>query len=100
MLSCSHQRSAELFTESINARGHFKGYPCLSYEEFLEGKCTSCPVNGCPLFGYDSIYQKGLTTGRFYLKTSGESPYLGLYKLHITLQYIASLEMTPHEYIA
>ena len=78
MLSCSHQRSYELFTESITKGDEYRGYPCATYEEFLEGACTSCPPSGCPPFGYDSIQQKGLATGKFYLKTAGDSPYLGL----------------------
>jgi len=76
MLSCSHTRSYELFTESINARERFKGYSCPSYKEFLDGDCTSCPSTGCPAFGYESIKHNGIATGKFYLKTSNDSPYL------------------------
>ena len=88
MFSCSHKRSYKLFTESINAGDRFKGYPCVDYKEFLKGGCTSCTSKGCPVFGYDSVKHKGISTGKFYLKTSDDSPYLG--NCCITLYSISS----------
>ena len=83
MLSCSHTRSYVLFTESINAGERFKGYSCPNYKEFLDGYCTSCPSSGCPTFGYDSVKHNRITTGKFYMKTSNDSPYLGMHLLEV-----------------
>ena len=90
MLSCSHERSYRLFTESIITGDRFQGYPCADYKEFLRGQCTSCTSNGCPSFGYDSIKHKGKSSGKFYLMTSNDSPYLGTFFIHLLHKCIIS----------
>ncbi|XP_065070130.1 pancreatic lipase-related protein 2-like isoform X2 [Rhopilema esculentum] len=76
IFSCSHQRSYMLFIESIATGDAVKGYPCASYSEFTKGACSQCPSHGCPSFGYDSIKQKSLSSGNFYLKTASDTPLL------------------------
>ncbi|XP_045764162.1 pancreatic lipase-related protein 2-like [Maniola jurtina] len=41
-VSCDHERSYELFTESVAPTCPFMAIQCKSYEAFLEGNCTTC----------------------------------------------------------
>ena len=75
-ITCSHSRSAELFTESINSKCKFYAHTCPSGDSFEAGDCLGCPAGGCPIMGYEADLQSTLR-GSFYLSTSGQSPYCG-----------------------
>ncbi|XP_061559232.1 lipase member H [Phycodurus eques] len=53
---CDHQRSVYLYCESLNHTCTSRAFPCASYKDFRDGKCTSCEQfgdAGCPVLGYD-----------------------------------------------
>ncbi|XP_071444353.1 pancreatic lipase-related protein 2-like [Hetaerina americana] len=104
--SCSHSRSELLFLESITSSPYFNekdegdddkcpftAFLCDSYEDFLNGKCTSCGENGmgCALMGLDADKYPGkdetLSKPRkFFLKTNSEEPFCGYhYAVNVTL---------------
>ncbi|XP_033738103.1 pancreatic lipase-related protein 2-like isoform X2 [Pecten maximus] len=74
-VSCSHSRSHEYFTESINSPCPFTGYPCSSYDNFQKGLCLNCAGSGCAQMGYyaDQYHARG----KLYLNTESSSPYCG-----------------------
>uniref|UniRef100_A0A3P9LWS5 Lipase, member Ia n=1 Tax=Oryzias latipes TaxID=8090 RepID=A0A3P9LWS5_ORYLA len=79
---CDHQRSVNLFMDTINGTCSSRVYPCLSYKDYLDGKCLKCDGfgnMGCPLFGYDSIKWKDYLPqpnhAKYYFSTNGGSPY-------------------------
>ncbi|XP_024118896.1 lipase member H [Oryzias melastigma] len=90
---CDHQRSVNLFMDTINGTCSSWAYPCLSYRDFLDGKCLKCDTFGtlgCPLFGYDSIKWKDYlpqpSLAKYYFSTNGESPYCKTnFKVDITV---------------
>ncbi|XP_069128274.1 pancreatic lipase-related protein 2-like [Argopecten irradians] len=74
-VSCSHSRSHEYFTESINSPCPFTGYPCSSYDKFEAGSCLTCGDSGCAQMGYyaDQYHARG----KLYLNTDSSSPFCG-----------------------
>ncbi|XP_023213030.1 uncharacterized protein LOC111615830 [Centruroides sculpturatus] len=98
-IGCNHQRAVDFFHWSIN-NNHCRlvGYKCASWEQFLEGKCTDCAPDGslCSTMGIRADERKTLneTNVKFYLKTSGDSPfclqhYKIVFKLHKSKQATA-----------
>ncbi|CAF3377208.1 unnamed protein product [Rotaria socialis] len=73
--SCSHSRSHEYFTESINSECPYNAFPCHDYESFVNGECVQCSTSGCAQMGFHSIYSLG--RGNMYLTTKSSSPFCG-----------------------
>ncbi|XP_054261983.1 lipoprotein lipase-like [Macrosteles quadrilineatus] len=65
---CSHARSYWLFAESIVSNG-FKSRSCDGWNDFKKGDCDNNTV------AYMGEYVDRSATGKFYLKTAGQSPY-------------------------
>lgn len=79
---CDHQRSVLLYMESVSRTCKSIVYPCSSYKDFLDGKCSSCSrfgPAGCPIFGYDAIQWKdtlrSLNQTKTYFKTNADAPF-------------------------
>ncbi|KRT86844.1 hypothetical protein AMK59_398, partial [Oryctes borbonicus] len=98
-LGCNHLRSYELFTETINNRGHHPiGITCPSYKEFQRGNCFNCHKKGtyCLPFGFDSYKMyRSLINKRMlhpnkslvlYMLTTDASPFSkGHYKITVAV---------------
>ncbi|XP_049763711.1 pancreatic triacylglycerol lipase-like [Schistocerca cancellata] len=67
-LECSHNRSYELYAESITSSA-FVSYQCDSWNNFQNGNC-----NGNAQVAMGAPTPSG-TTGTFYLRTNGSPPY-------------------------
>ncbi|KAK3091087.1 hypothetical protein FSP39_017022 [Pinctada imbricata] len=92
LIACSHSRSIELFTESINSPCKFKSFPCDSALDFKMGRCFDCGNKPCPAMGFSANTYS--SRGKFYLATTASSPFCG----H---QYLVDLkfgEGMPHSY--
>lgn len=71
--SCSHGRSYEYFTESIDSDVPFRAYPCDSYDNFKRGRCVSNPTRmGEPT--------PNNIIGTYYLITRERTPYALIWK--------------------
>ena len=75
--SCSHNRSVEIFIETMKSAGNgfgATGFPCESIEDFEAGKCFSQPRH----FSYGS-YEVGSNEQKYFFLTgsSKEDGYLG-----------------------
>ncbi|ESO93553.1 hypothetical protein LOTGIDRAFT_215949 [Lottia gigantea] len=82
-VSCSHERSYYLYTETINSVCPFKAFPCANFEDFDAGKCLHCNGNGCSRMGYHA--DKSSAKGSLYLETKSASTYCGYhYQVNIT----------------
>lgn len=82
-ISCNHQRAIDFYIATANRKDCLSiGIACKNWESFLEGKCTECGKNGerCGIMGnrayeyYPNKVENG-TGMKFFLKTSGKSPY-------------------------
>ncbi|XP_013178093.1 PREDICTED: pancreatic lipase-related protein 2 [Papilio xuthus] len=106
LVSCNHERSYDLFTESITSSCPFMAVQCQSYEAFLAGNCTTCDSKHyCIPMGYYSytFYKRLQTRGlldsnshiTLYSMTGGSRPYC---KVHykITLKVSNSTESRVH----
>nr|CAH7722073.1 unnamed protein product [Callosobruchus chinensis] len=73
---CSHKRSFKYFIESLMHRNcTFLGIRCNNYEDFSDGKCTSCEeTDSCRTFGAKS-YPHSLQKTIYYLDTADDSPF-------------------------
>ncbi|CAL1544811.1 unnamed protein product [Lymnaea stagnalis] len=79
-LSCSHERSAELFIASILSTSNsshqcsFMAFPCQSAESFWGGECVGCGNWPCLVMGFeaDTIFRP---SGVFFLNTTGTAPF-------------------------
>ncbi|XP_055954374.1 inactive pancreatic lipase-related protein 1 [Patella vulgata] len=82
-VSCSHERSYYLFTETINSPCPFKAFPCASQKDFDAGKCLHCHGNGCSNMGYHADKTAG--RGSLYLETESASTFCDYhYQLNIS----------------
>ncbi|XP_060587855.1 inactive pancreatic lipase-related protein 1-like [Ruditapes philippinarum] len=88
VVSCSHSRAHEVFTESINSNNcQFTSYPCDGYDKFQNGQCLSCGEQGCGVMGYDSDYY--FATGMLFMNTRMKAPFCGHHygvRLHVSEQ--------------
>ncbi|XP_038071471.1 pancreatic lipase-related protein 2-like isoform X2 [Patiria miniata] len=76
-VSCSHSRVLQLFIDSFDStQCEPRGYPCRSWDNFVNGQCNDCGLVGCPPMGYWA--DLSLATGTFYLQTGDESPFCKL----------------------
>jgi pancreatic lipase-related protein 1 len=94
-LSCSHERSTELFTSSIGLSSRssscsFLAVSCASEESYVRGECLDCGNHPCPVMGFDADRSFG-ARGVFYLNTTGASPFCGH---HYFVSVILSHNMT------
>ncbi|RWS29182.1 Pancreatic triacylglycerol lipase-like protein [Leptotrombidium deliense] len=98
---CSHQRSHELFLESIiNSKYgcQFVGLRCADYESFANGDCNcDDSVNACAVLGLhaDKYFLPEFTLnaqrkGRWFLRTAASKPYC----LH---QYQVIIQLGSHK---
>lgn len=105
-LGCNHQRSYELFVESIAPTCPFWGIQCDSYESFIAGNCTRCDnKHHCIPMGYHShhIYKHLLKRGivdtnnnvALYALTGGAKPYCRVH-YEVTLKISNSTESRVH----
>ncbi|KAJ8266978.1 hypothetical protein GJAV_G00136830 [Gymnothorax javanicus] len=83
---CDHRRAVFLFLHSLEMSCNITAYPCSSYSDFLDGKCTQCDIFSpapCPLFGYyvkewkDILKQRNQT--KAFFSTASESPFCKTY---------------------
>ncbi|KAL3869306.1 hypothetical protein ACJMK2_042000 [Sinanodonta woodiana] len=82
-VACSHERSYELFTESINSACPFRAYPCTSADEFHNGKCLRCHQDDCSEMGLNA--NKYSARGSLYLETEATSNYCDFhYQLNVS----------------
>ncbi|NWI91833.1 LIPH Lipase, partial [Pitta sordida] len=70
---CDHQRSVFLFLSSLTQSCNITAYPCDSYRNYRNGKCTSCqsfwPMP-CPILGYYAHEWKSYLTQHSHQVTS------------------------------
>ncbi|XP_068131619.1 hepatic triacylglycerol lipase isoform X2 [Hyperolius riggenbachi] len=75
-VKCAHERSVNLFMDSIkNEDMSIKAYECKDYETFEKGMCLNCPKYDCATLGYNLIKEKSLPGRRLFLKTRSQMPY-------------------------
>lgn len=49
---CDHMRALHVYMSALNGSCSLTGFPCSSYDDFLDGQCTSCNSFGsCPQIG-------------------------------------------------
>jgi pimeloyl-ACP methyl ester carboxylesterase len=83
-LSCSHDRSHELFTESVKDAANpstscnFMAFPCTSSDVWTAGQCFQCASNGCPTFGYTTDIGTPYS-GKYYFNTQSDNVLSGEY---------------------
>ncbi|KAM7107917.1 LOW QUALITY PROTEIN: lipase member H [Ciconia maguari] len=70
---CDHQRSVFLFMSSLKQSCNITAYPCDSYRNYRNGKCTSCKTfwpMPCPILGYYAHKWKSYLTQQSHPVTS------------------------------
>ncbi|GCB60031.1 hypothetical protein scyTo_0014097 [Scyliorhinus torazame] len=82
---CDHQRSVYLYIKSMNFSCNITVFPCASYEEFLDARCTQ-QDSTYPIFGYHiDKWENSSSLMRFpnkvFFQTSTEDPYCMYYYL-------------------
>ncbi|XP_020390435.2 lipase member H-like isoform X2 [Rhincodon typus] len=81
---CDHQRSVYLYISSMNSTCNITVYPCTSYEEFLDARCTEHDKT-YPIFGYHIDKWKNNHLMKFpnkvFFQTSTEDPFCMYYYL-------------------
>ncbi|KAM4547186.1 lipase member H [Fundulus diaphanus] len=90
---CDHQRSVFLFLDTVNETCRSPAFPCSSFADFQDGKCTSCDSfgdAGCPIFGYDVIQRKDILIQqkqtKYYFTTNADSPFcVSSYKVDVKI---------------
>ncbi|NXF81864.1 LIPH Lipase, partial [Sclerurus mexicanus] len=81
---CDHQRSVFLFLSSLTQSCNITAYPCDSYRNYRNGKCTSCesfwPMP-CPVLGYyarewkSSLTQQSHPVTSMFFDTAEKEPF-------------------------
>lgn len=80
-VACNHLRAIDFYMESITSSCPFKGNPCMSYQDYLNGKCLTCTNGDCVSMGYGSINSlstamtASTTQPNNYLQTNSLAPY-------------------------
>ncbi|XP_018415423.1 PREDICTED: hepatic triacylglycerol lipase [Nanorana parkeri] len=97
-VKCAHERSVNLFIDSIkNEDKNSVAYECRDYETFEKGMCLNCQRHGCVSLGYN-LSSKILPPGRrLFLKTRAQMPYKVYhyqFKIQITNQ-IEDKQLNP-----
>ncbi|KAK3796928.1 hypothetical protein RRG08_032232 [Elysia crispata] len=88
-ISCSHERSTELFLASIiHSSSHerhqcyFRAVHCESFEKFMRGECLNCLPNLCPIMGIEAPSSQA--RGVHYLNTTSSPGFCG-FQYFVTL---------------
>jgi pimeloyl-ACP methyl ester carboxylesterase len=83
-LACSHIRSHRYFTESVNSKCPFMGFPCASEEDFKNNLCHTCTTAGCAPMGFNADTKKPADGQRvkYFLSTASEKPFC---QYHLTV---------------
>ncbi|XP_012937117.1 pancreatic lipase-related protein 2 [Aplysia californica] len=92
-LSCSHERSTQLFTNSITRPSSpctFQAVPCDSEQQYTSGQCLHCGNRPCPIMGYHADKSFG-ARGTFYLNTTASEPFCG-HHFFLTLDLSPSMD--------
>ncbi|XP_063431169.1 inactive pancreatic lipase-related protein 1-like isoform X1 [Mytilus trossulus] len=76
-VSCSHSRSHQVYTESINTPCPFTAYPCNTSKSFDAGNCLTCGSTGCSQLGYYADMYRA--RGKLFLNTKEKTPYCGFH---------------------
>ncbi|XP_069170599.1 pancreatic triacylglycerol lipase isoform X1 [Procambarus clarkii] len=90
LIACNHNRAPKLFTDSILSTCPYTAFRCQSYQQYLDGKCTSCgdDGSGCAQLGLHADQwpagNQSLVT--FYLSTAGPPNYC-LYHYRLVLEF-------------
>ncbi|XP_065069254.1 pancreatic lipase-related protein 2-like isoform X1 [Rhopilema esculentum] len=90
---CSHIRAVELFIKSINPPCDYRSYECSNYTAFRFGYCKNARST---VMGYD--VSKG-ARGKYYLQTSGTSPFCCKWLMHIHLLHVLTSFVYSSSYI-
>ncbi|XP_014795229.1 PREDICTED: lipase member H isoform X2 [Calidris pugnax] len=81
---CDHQRSVLLFLSSLNQSCNITAYPCDSYRNYRNGRCTSCETfwpMPCPILGYyahewkSSLTQQSHPGTSMFFDTADKEPF-------------------------
>ncbi|XP_054242030.1 lipase member H [Indicator indicator] len=81
---CDHQRSVLLFMASLRQSCNITAYPCGSYRDYRDAKCTSCQAFWplpCPILGYhahewkSSLAQQSQPVPRLFFDTADQEPF-------------------------
>ncbi|XP_014374187.1 lipase member H isoform X1 [Alligator sinensis] len=81
---CDHQRSVFLFLSSLKKSCNITAYPCDSYRDYKNGKCTSCNIFQplpCPVLGYyayewkSHLTQKDPPVTKAFFDTADKEPF-------------------------
>ncbi|NXX48647.1 LIPH Lipase, partial [Tricholaema leucomelas] len=81
---CDHQRSVLLFMASLRQSCNITAYPCDSYRNYRNAKCTSCQAFWplpCPILGYhaqewkSSLTQQSQPVPRMFFDTADQEPF-------------------------
>lgn len=105
-VSCNHERSYELFTESVAPTCPFMAIQCKSYEAFQAGNCTTCDSKHlCVPMGLHSYrtYRQFQVAGlvdtnsntALYALTGGTKPFCRVH-YEVTLKVSNSTESRVH----
>ncbi|XP_046960900.1 pancreatic lipase-related protein 2 [Vanessa cardui] len=105
-VSCNHERSYELFTESVAPACPFMAIQCKSYEAFLEGNCTTCdhkhlcvPIGLHSQSSYKQLQNGGLVDSNnniaLYSLTGSVKPFCRVH-YEVTLKVSNSTESRIH----
>ncbi|RUS82423.1 hypothetical protein EGW08_009811 [Elysia chlorotica] len=81
-ISCSHERSTQLFLASIihsassdHHQCFFRAVHCDTFEKFMRGECLNCLPNLCPIMGIEAPSSQA--RGVHYLNTTSSPGYCG-----------------------
>ncbi|XP_071608131.1 lipase member H isoform X3 [Heliangelus exortis] len=81
---CHHQRSVFLFMASLKQSCNITAYPCDSYRNYRNGKCTNCETfwpMPCPILGYyahrwkSSLKQQSHPVTSMFFDTADKEPF-------------------------
>ncbi|NXF92252.1 LIPH Lipase, partial [Eubucco bourcierii] len=81
---CDHQRSVLLFMASLRQSCNITAYPCDSYRNYRNAKCTSCQAFWplpCPVLGYhahewkSSLTQQSQPLPSMFFDTADQEPF-------------------------
>lgn len=79
LAACSHDRSVELFEDSLSEPCPYLAHECYDYDSFEKGRCASCKEDNsaCAYMGIhaDQYVSKERKNVRMYLDTDKQVPY-------------------------
>ncbi|XP_037803353.1 pancreatic triacylglycerol lipase-like [Penaeus monodon] len=79
LAACSHDRSVELFEDSLGEPCPYLAHECIDYDSFEQGRCASCNEDNsaCAFMGIhaDQYTAKTRENVRMYFDTDSKAPY-------------------------